>query len=104
MSKKYEASLQADCRQLDDDVRKIVLDAFRSGIKNEHGFKATKGLTDSRLEKWPVVIRFTAPGTRESFKMKLTKALHPKVLSAMSLKYLKPSVAVTKPIRWAVNM
>lgn len=103
MSKKYQASLQADCRHLDKDIRKIVFDALRSGIKNEHGYLATKGLTDTKLQTWPVVIRFSALRTRESFKIKLKKALHPNVVQALALKDLCPSDSVYKPFRLVSN-
>jgi hypothetical protein len=103
MQKQFNTSLEIDLRTLKGKPFKVVADALRSGISNEHGFRANRGITDSRLACWPIVIRFSTEDNRESFVTTMETALHPKVLSAMRFRYLKPKSRTAKPYRWAAN-
>lgn len=104
MARPYTTSLQLDIRFLKGKKGKIVADTIRSAVKNEHGYPAQKGLTDSRLQKWPVVIRFRDSANRASFENNLTAILAPTVLQRMNIKHLRPVRATNKPFRFAVGM
>lgn len=51
--KPYSLSVKIDLREFvtKDKVFKLAADVVRSGVKNEHGYRATKGLTDNRLSR-----------------------------------------------------
>ncbi len=104
MARPYTCSLQLDIRFLKGKKSKIVNDTIRSAVKNEHGYAAQKGLTDSRLQAWPVVIRFRGPTNRASFESNLRVLLAPTVLQRMNIKHLRPVQATNKPFRFAVGM
>ena len=103
MTKQFNASIQLDLRNLKGKLFKVVADTVRSGISNEHGFKAKKNITDHRLERWPIVIRFSTAENRESFVATMEQALHPRVVNVMDFKLLKPKSAKAEPYRWAAN-
>ncbi len=67
MKKIYSKSLRLDLTKFHGKPFKVLCDAVRSGVKQEHGFAAQKGLTDNRLASWPIIIRFTANQNRERF-------------------------------------
>ncbi|GHU18118.1 hypothetical protein FACS189475_03070 [Betaproteobacteria bacterium] len=100
---KYERSIQIDLRKLDGKLFKVVADAIRSGIKNEHGFQATKGIRDNRLALWPIVIRFYSAENRDSFVDTLKRMFHPNIMKHINFKRLKPHLQAEKPCRWAAN-
>ena len=101
MSQIFQSSLQLDIRQFYGKTFKVIADMIRSGIKNEHGFKATKGITDLRLGSWPIVIRFVDQKNRNRFERSLKKILHPQVLRQIDIKHLNPKDDVIRPVRWA---
>lgn len=103
MPKHFNASLEIDLRTLKGKLFKVVADAVRSGISNEHGFRANKNITDFRLACWPIVIRFSTAKNRERFVTTMESVLHPKVVSAMKFRWLKPKLPTAEPYRWAAN-
>ncbi|MDO9215200.1 MAG: hypothetical protein Q8Q54_16225 [Methylococcales bacterium] len=98
--KKFKYSIQLGIQDFKGKQFKVLACMIRSGVYNEHGFLATKGMTDSRLEEWSIVIRFATQKNKERFEESL-QLLHPQVLKEMRIKDLNPSVRVVKPIRWA---
>jgi hypothetical protein len=103
MCKKFQVSLQLDVRQFNGKKFKVIADTIRSGIKNEHGFKALKGITDSRLKAWPIVVRFATKKNRQRFENVVMQILRPSVLSQIDIKHLIPRGSVVKPVRMAVG-
>jgi len=103
MPKQFNASLEVDLRTLKGRLFKVVADTLRSGISNEHGFKANKNVTDSRLACWPIVIRFSTAENRERFVTTMETALHPMAVSAMRFRCLKPKSQTVAPYRWAAK-
>ncbi len=103
MSKKFQASLQLDLRQINDKLFKVIADTIRSGIKNEHGFKALKGITDLRLKAWPIVVRFATKKNRQRFENVVMQIFHPRVLRQIDIKHLNPRGSAVKPVRIAVG-
>jgi len=98
--RKFNSSLQLDLSKIFPTKRKIYMnikefkilaDAIRSGIKNEHGYKATTDITDLRLRKWPIVIRFVDQENRNSFESSLRNIINPNLLTQMKIKHLTPS-------------
>ena len=103
MVNKFKASLQLNMQSFSDKEFKVVSDTIRSAIKNEHGFRAQKGITDLRLKKWPIVIRFTTHKNRDSFESVLRKVFNPLVLKKLAIKHLIPQSGVTSPVRRVVG-
>lgn len=101
MIKKYEKSLKLNVTKFCGKKFKILCDTIRSGVKQEHGFRATKGITDKRLEVWPIVIRFSADTNRERFIKSLRSLLSSNTLAKMDCKKLKPTSRSPKATRFA---
>lgn len=102
--KKFQSSLQLDIshiNQFGGKPFKMIADMIRSGIKNEHGFRATKNITDSRLGSWPIVIRFVDQKNRNRFENSLREIIRPQILRQMNIKHLNPNDDVIRPVRWA---
>ncbi|WP_148217644.1 hypothetical protein [Allochromatium vinosum] len=103
MPQSYKCSLQLDLRGSDGKQFKILADAVRSAIKNEHGYRATAGLQDSRLKVWPIVVRFRRRKNRASFESNLSAIIAPKVFQSMNIQHLRPIGTARKPVRMAVG-
>lgn len=103
MNTKYGASLQLNLQFLKGKVFKIVADTIRSGISNEHGFRANKGVTDERFQQWPIVIRFATIENRTRFLDTMERVLHPHLFTLIDVKKLKPLPGAEKPYRWVSN-
>jgi hypothetical protein len=101
MTNEFQASLQLDLRLLSGKLFKVVADAIRSGIKNEHGYRATKGINDTRLQTWPIIIRFTNKEYRERFEDVMKQTIHPDLIAKILIKHLKPMGSATRPVRMA---
>jgi len=103
VKKKYGASLELHLQKLNGKTFKVVADAIRSGISNEHGFRANKGVTDERFKQWPIVIRFATKANRKRFLSTMTQVLHPRLVELIALRLLTPRPGVEKPYRWVSN-
>ena len=101
--KTYHASIQLDVRGFTGKTFKVLCDTIRSGIKNEHGFNATKGLTDNRLGSWPTVIRFKTEENRKRFMDTLHELFKPKVINRLALRILRPTASVKNPWKSVCN-
>jgi hypothetical protein len=99
MIKKYEKSLKLNVTRFRGKKFKILCDTIRSGVKQEHGFQGTKGITDKRLGVWPIVIRFATDSNRERFVKSMKSLLSPTTLAKMDLDKLKPAGRSPKAIR-----
>ena len=95
----YQFSLTVSLRALKGKPFKVVADTLRSAVKNEHGYKATAGLTDARLASWSITIRFSTDANRRRFEDTLEQVLHPQVFLRMAIKNSKPSKDLSKPVR-----
>ena len=69
---------------------KVMTDAIRSAVKNEHGYKAQRGLKDQNLRSSAVLIRFYTAQDRHNFEVNLKAVLNPQITRQMRLQYLKP--------------
>jgi hypothetical protein len=103
VDKKYGASLQLTLQQLNGKAFKVVADTIRSGISNEHGFRANKGVTDERFKQWSIVIRFATIENRTRFLNTMKRVLHPRLVELIAFKPLTPRAGVEKPYRWVSN-
>lgn len=103
MDRKYSASLELTLQPLNGKVFKVVADTIRSGISNEHGFRANKGVTDERFKQWTIVIRFATVENRTRFLNTMKRVLHPGLIDLIALKQLTPRPGVEKPYRWVSN-
>lgn len=99
----YEKSLSLDLRNFIGKTQKILCDAIRSGVKQQHGYRSTKGLTDCRFKKWPIVIRFKSKQNREEFLYCLEELLSSRSLSKMNIKMLNPKSSNAKATRFIKN-
>lgn len=79
---------------------KLITDLIRSGVKNEHGFAALKGLTDIRFEEWPIAVRFKTADSRAKFYSRMQRLLNPKVIKKIGLKSTSPNADRSKPVRY----
>lgn len=95
----YQVSVQMSLSGLKGKTFKVVADAVRSAVKNEHGFVATRGLTDTRLAGWLIAIRFATNTNRNRFIGTLEQVLHPDVLRQLTLERVFPSRKLTEPVR-----
>ncbi len=99
----FNKSLSFDLREFKGKKFKVLCDTVRSAVKQEHGYNSTKGLTDRRFSKWPIVIRFGSQANRVSFISSLDEILSSGTLSQMKFKMLKPrsgSVKATRFLRY----
>ena len=96
MNKDYTKSLRADLTKFNGKEFKIICELFRSAMKQEHGYR----LTDERLKKWPVVIRFKDELHRESFICNLIGIAKEEVVSKLTLKMLHPTGSNPKTFRF----
>jgi hypothetical protein len=86
----FNKSLSLDLRKFKGKKFKVMCDMVRSAVKQEHGYRSTKGLTDSRLKKWSIAIRFSNEINRNNFISSLEQILSVDSLSKMKFKMLKP--------------
>ena len=100
MNRDYTKSLRADLTKFNGKEFKIICELFRSTMKQEHGYGLTKGFTDERLKKWPVVIRFKDELHRESFICNLIGIAKEEVVSKLTLKMLHPTGSNPKTFRF----
>jgi hypothetical protein len=89
---RQQVGLQLTLSDFSDKQFKVVADAVRSGVKNEHSYTATEGLRDKRLKESPIVIRFKTLENSKSFMNVLTSSLHPNVVSKMNISHVAESV------------
>lgn len=100
----FTHSIQLDIRSLKGKRFKIIADTIRSAIKNEHGYQATAGLTDTRFRNWLVVIRFHSSENRSAFENNLSEIIAPTILQLMKIKRLRTVGSTHNPVRMAVSM
>lgn len=100
MNKNYGASLEVNLQQLRGKTLKVTADTIRSGISNEHGFRANRGVTDQRFKESPIVIPFSTVENRTRFLTTITRVLHPRLVEHLGLKPLTPRPGANKPYRW----
>lgn len=103
MKQKFDVSVKMSLRSLKGKAFKATADTIRSGISNEHGFAANKGVTDERLKKWPIVIRFATIENRTRFLDTMNQVLHPQLVARLDFQPLRPTPEVEKPYRWISN-
>ena len=96
----FKKSLSLDLRAFKGKTFKVLCDMVRSAIKQEHGYKSTRGLTDERLKQWSIVIRFSSKDNRASFIRSLEGLLSSDTLSMMRFRMLKPKTRNTSAIRF----
>ena len=96
-----KASLKIDLRSLKEREKlfKVVAEMIRSAIKNQHGYKATEGISDSRLQSWPIVIRFTSKESRKRFEQVISEAIHPDLLESIGITHMKPVGSLNSHVR-----
>lgn len=78
---------------------KYVASLIRSGVINEHGFAALKGLTDVRFRHWSIAVRFKTADNRDNFCREIRRVLHPGVINRIVLKPTTPRRALSRPTR-----
>jgi hypothetical protein len=100
MKKILKKSLELNLTEFSGKTFKILCEIIRSGIKQEHGYKATKGLTDIRFGKWPIVIRFLNNSNRTDFIDSLEDLLSTETLLKISPTKLKPIRKTTRSVRF----
>jgi hypothetical protein len=96
----YFKSLKIDMTGLKGKEFKLLADLTRSGVKNLHGFRAQKGLTDSRLRQKPIKIHFKTTKDRAEFNSLLKSLLNDKILNEISLIRTTPRNNEKKPYRF----
>lgn len=94
----YSSSLLLNITMVKGKLFKVLAETVRACIKNQHGYKATLGLTDTCLGKCPVFIRFTDRESRDNFEKVLLQVLHPNLSRKITLKHMKVGYA-TSPVR-----
>jgi hypothetical protein len=99
MSMTYNYSLKLNLTGFSGKPFKVLTDLVRSAVKQEHGYNATKGLTDRRLQAWPIMIRFRRRQNRDSFETVLKDTLSPRVLRKMSIEHFRPRDKNVGPVR-----
>jgi hypothetical protein len=97
----YFRSLEMDISMLKGKRFKLLADLIRSGVKNQHGFRAQKGLTDDYLKEGPFTIRFRTAKHRERFISLFNTLLCDRLLEKIKLRKTKPRKPSTRPIRFA---
>jgi hypothetical protein len=100
VNRSYSKSLELDLTGFSGKQFKMLCEILRSAMKQEHGYKFTKGFTDERLKKWPVVIRFKDESHRESFICNLIGIAKEEVVSKLTLKMLHPIGSNPKTFRF----
>jgi len=102
----FSYSVRVDLRKINPLGKdfKLLADLIRSGVKNEHGFIALKGLTDQRLEQWPVAIRFKTAKNRASFYNSMQRLLRPTLVKMIGLTPTYPNAGQSKPIKYIRSM
>ena len=98
--KKYKSSVQLNLMNFKGKVFKSLAELVRAGVKNAHGFSATSGISDLRLESWAIVIRFATQEKKQEFINTLQTVLNPQILKKMQIKDLTPTNNVVRSIRW----
>lgn len=93
-------SLKLDLRNFTGKTLRVLSDTIRSVVKQEHGYLGTKGLTDSRLNQWPVAIRFSSKQNRLVAYENLKDILSPTILKQMNIKKLRTISKKPKPVRF----
>lgn len=83
----------------DRKVFKALAALTRACLSLEHGFRATKGMTDGRLKKWPLAIRFCSKINRQSF-MSTLEGVAEKLGSGIEVKKTVPKSRNPKPVRF----
>ncbi|KTC22060.1 hypothetical protein AO390_03980 [Pseudomonas marginalis ICMP 11289] len=78
---------------------KHVATLIRSGVINEHGFAASKELTDVRFRNWSIAIRFGTADHREDFCREIRRVLHPGILNKIVMKPTVPRRGLSQPVR-----
>jgi len=74
MSRQLLCSATVDLRTLEGKPLKAISALVRSSLILEHGFQATKGMTDKRLKEWRFAIRFYTKRNRDQFLRTLKTA------------------------------
>lgn len=99
---KHRYSVTVDLRSINTwgKAFKNVANLIRSGVMNEHGFAALKGLTDLRFRNWSIAIRFKTADNRDRFCRDIRRVLHPSVAERIVLKTTTPRRGLSHPIRF----
>lgn len=99
---KHTHSVKLDLRSISTWGKdfKLITDVIRSGVKNEHGFAALKGLTDARFQGWPIAIRFKTADSRSKFYSRIRRLLHPDIVKKIGLKSTTPNTMLSKPVKY----
>jgi len=99
----YLNSLTIDLTPLHGKTFKMAADLIRSGIKNIHGYRALKGITDICLKEGSLAIRFKTPRDRQRFIHRLSSLLRDKILDKINIQKTKPKKASAVPVRFVRN-
>lgn len=99
----FQASLYIDISGFRGKLFKHVAASIRTGIINEHGFSAIKGITDVTLREAPITIRFRTLGNRKNFRRGLMSVLHPDITSKMSINRKPVVIKPMVPKHWVTN-
>lgn len=100
MTKEYKSSLSLNLTKFQGTEFKILCDTVRSGVKQEHGFRALKNLTDHRFSSWSIVIRFATRENRNHFIQYLKNLLAHSIYRKMEIKKLIPKGNRLRPTRF----
>lgn len=103
MANSFKCSLKIDLTGFSGKTFKVLSDIVRSGIRQEHGPRAIKGVTDSRLNCWPLVIRFSTEQNRDDFMDTLEEICSPLILKRLGIQYGRPNRSNVTPIRWQMG-
>ena len=95
----YSCSLKVNLSRLTGKKFKTVSDTIRSIVKQEHGYSGTAGLTDNRLGKWPISIRFITKQNRKIAYLNLHEILSPSIINVMDIEKLNLKRKVSCPVR-----
>jgi len=97
---KLKKSIKIDLTSFSGKKFKILCEIVRSGVKQEHGYRATKGLTDERLLSWPIIIRFDSNKNRENYLMGIKGIVNSTIIKKMGCNKLKPIGKAPKAIKF----
>jgi hypothetical protein len=100
----FSASVSIDISRFYGKIFKLLADMVRSGIKNQHGFQATKGITDAVLLRGPLIIRFATKRHRDSFLSSFHSLLNLNTLKMLQIHNMCPASTVTKPVKITGNI
>lgn len=99
---KHRFSVTVDLRSIKiwSKEFKSLTSLIRTGVINEHGFAATKWLTDTRFRNWSIAIRFKTAENRDEFYRVIELLLRPEIFKKIGMKYTRPIKSRFDPVKY----